>query len=113
MHPRNAVTAPMLSVRAADSTSTICESLESRTLFATDAVLDWNAAALDAIRADKTAPPVAALDLAMTQVAVFDAVNAITGGYEGYVLHRHGPKDASLPAAVAQAAHDVLTAVFP
>ena len=49
----------------------------------------------------------------MTQVAVFDAVNAITGGYEGYVLHRHGPKDASAPAAVAQAAHDVLTAVFP
>ena len=104
----------MLPVRAADSASTICESLESPARFSPrDAVLDWNAAALDAIRADKTAPPVAALDLAMTQVAVFDAVNAITGGYEGYVLHRHGPKDASVPAAVAQAAHDVLTAVFP
>jgi membrane-associated phospholipid phosphatase len=91
----------------------LCEPLESRTLLAADAVLDWNSAALDAIRADKTAPPIAARDLAMMQVAVFDAVNAITGGYHGYVMHRHGPKDASAPAAVAQAAHDVLTAVFP
>jgi hypothetical protein len=93
--------------------SCLCEPLESRTLFAGDAVLDWNAAALDAIRADKTAPPAAARDLAMLQVAVFDAVNAISGGYRGYVVHRHGPKDASAPAAVAQAAHDVLAALFP
>src|SRR4051812_41922839 len=111
MHSRT--TAPALPVRFAGMASCLCEPLESRTLFAADAVLDWNAAALDAIRADKTAPPAAARDLAMVQVAVFDAVNAITGGYEGYVLHRHGPKDASAPVAVAQAAHDVLTAVFP
>jgi hypothetical protein len=113
MHPRPAATAPALPVHSGDTTPCLCESLESRTLFAADAVLDWNAAALDAIRADKTAPPIAARDLAMTQVAVFDAVNAITGGYEGYVLHRHGPEDASASAAVAQAAHDMLVAVFP
>jgi membrane-associated phospholipid phosphatase len=111
MYRRSA--APILPVCSTPAPSCLCEPLESRTLFAADAVLDWNAAALDAIRADKTAPPAAARDLAMLQVAVFDAVNAISGGYEGYVVHRHGPKDASAPAAVAQAAHDVLVKLFP
>src|SRR5947208_6370774 len=98
MHPRRA--APALTVESIGTAFCLCESLESRMLFAGDSVLDWNAATLDAIRADKTAPPVAAKDLAMVQVAVFDAVNAITGGYEGYVVHRNGPKNASAPAAV-------------
>ena len=57
MHARSATTAPTLPVHAPDAAPVFCEPLESRTLFAADAVLDWNAAALDAIRADKPRPP--------------------------------------------------------
>jgi hypothetical protein len=51
---------------------------------ATDVVLDWNVALLDAIRIDRTAPPLAAYNMAMVQTAVFDAVNSLTQTYQGY-----------------------------
>src|SRR3954470_3491938 len=63
---------------------TLVESLESRTLFAADAVLEWNSILLNSIRAAKTPPPYAARNMAIVQIAVFDAVNAIDGGYQGY-----------------------------
>jgi len=39
-----------------------------------DVVTDWNKAALNAIRAQKTAPPVASRSLAMLHAGIFDAV---------------------------------------
>ncbi len=47
------------------------------------------------------------------QIAVFDAVNAIHGGYDSYARVPRAPRDTSLEAAVAQAAHDTLSALFP
>jgi hypothetical protein len=89
------------------------ESLEDRLAPTADMVLQWNDVLLDAIRVDRTAPPVAARAMAITQVAVFDAVNAITQTYESYAVDRHGPKGASPEAAVAAAAHRALSKLFP
>src|SRR5262245_23603909 len=80
-----------------------------------DMVIEWNANAQTAIIGTAgQGPTVAYLHLAMVQGAVYDAVNAIEGGYEPYLVAPEGadPEDSS-PAAVAQAAHDVLLALFP
>jgi hypothetical protein len=80
-----------------------------------DVVIEWNANAQAAIIATAgQGPTVAYLHLAMVQGAVYDAVNAIEGGYQPYLgaPSMAGPEDSS-PAAAAQAAHDVLAALFP
>lgn len=80
-----------------------------------DAVVEWNNNAQIAIIGTAgQGPTVAYLHFAMVQGAVYDAVNAIVGGYEPYLgsPSMADPGD-SAPAAVAQAAHDVLAALFP
>ena len=79
-----------------------------------DAVRVWNSYALDALITGQAgtpgaAPPVVQLHLAMVQGAVYDAVNAIVGGYQPYLpdLPAASPS-ASQEAAVATAAHHVL-----
>ncbi len=51
--------------------------------------------------------------MAIAHIAMFDAVNAIAGGYKGYTGIRAVPHWASMRAAAAQAAHDALVALFP
>ncbi len=52
--------------------------------------------------------------MAIVHIAMFDAANAIAGGYNGYAFDEPGAHAiASVPAAVAQAAHDTLVATFP
>jgi hypothetical protein len=78
-------------------------------------VVTWNANAQTAIIATAgQGPTVALLHLAMVQGAVYDAVNAIEGGYQPYLGAPAvaDPGDSS-PAAVATAAHDVLVSLFP
>jgi hypothetical protein len=80
-----------------------------------DMVIEWNANAQAAIIGTAgQGPTVAYLHFAMVQGAVYDAVNAIEGGYEPYLgaPPMAGPEDSS-PAAAATAAHDVLVALFP
>lgn len=80
-----------------------------------DVVVEWNTNAQVAIVATAgQGPTVAYLHFAMVQGAVYDAVNAIEGGYEPY-LGSPTMADASdsSAAAAAQAAHDVLVSVFP
>lgn len=91
----------------------VCETLESRELLSTDAVLQWNAIALDAIRTDRTAPPMAARDLAIVHVAIYDAVNSIDRQFAPYVSYVDAHPRASKEAAVAAAAHETLVALFP
>ena len=45
--------------------------------------------------------------------AMYDAVNSIDGSHEPYLIEVPGTKNASIDAAAAQAAYDVLTALFP
>src|SRR3954469_11193195 len=89
---------------------------------AAEPVLDWNARAVSALLAAGTtpipnlgqAPPVQALHMAMTQGAVYDAVNSIDKTYEPYLQNlAAAPATASKEAAVATAAHHVLTGLTP
>jgi hypothetical protein len=76
-----------------------------------DAVTDWNAIAQPAIAAGKPGAP-GALDSALVQIAVHDAVQALDKRYEPYFLVIKGAKG-SQSAAVAAAAHDVLVGLYP
>jgi hypothetical protein len=87
----------------------------------TNMVLVWNQNAVNVIGQPTTAdppglgqgPPLAALHVAMVQGAIYDAVNAIVGGYEPYLPGLSAPWTASQAAAVAQAGHDVLFGITP
>src|SRR5207244_13034398 len=50
---------------------------------------------------------------AIVHIAIFDAVNAIAGGYKSYTGLPPASRDISMHAAVAQAAPDPLVALYP
>ena len=79
-----------------------------------DAVLDWNAIAVDTVsKAAAPRPvPVSFLDMAIVQAAVYDAVEAIGGKFKPYQVQIPGASG-SPEAAAAKAAHDVLVNIFP
>ena len=58
-------------------------------------------------------PSSAQRSLAMLHVAMFDAINAIEDAYAPYHHRVRARRGASAEAAAAQAAHDVVTALFP
>jgi hypothetical protein len=78
-----------------------------------DVVTDWNNAALDAIRADRTAPPIASRSLAILHVAIYDAVNGIARTHKPYLVPSAVSSSASRVAAASAAAHQTLVSVFP
>jgi hypothetical protein len=77
---------------------------------AADVVHDWNAIMLTAVSGQN--PFAQARFAAITQLAVFDAVNAITREYEPYLDLLAAPS-ASADAAAIAAAHGVLKHYFP
>lgn len=85
----------------------------SFSLLRADSVTDWNAVALTAIRAERTAPPVAARNLAILHVAIFDAVNGIARTREPYQVTAQASGVTSVDAAIAAAGHRVLLALHP
>src|SRR5204863_165515 len=78
-----------------------------------DVVTDWNTAALNAIRTDRTPPPVASRALAILHVSIYDAVNGIARTHEVYAVPSAGPASASREAAASAAAHKALVTLFP
>ncbi|MGB7948607.1 MAG: hypothetical protein WCH75_13070 [Candidatus Binatia bacterium] len=92
-----------------------------------DAVRRWNAIAINASGLDHTpvangetrifgeqlGPARSSRAMAIVHIAIFDSVIAITGGYRSYTGIAPAGKDTSMNAAIAQAAHDTLMAVFP
>jgi hypothetical protein len=81
-------------------------------LAAEDMVLKWNDIAARTVVA--TNPFNGARVMAITQLAVFEAVNAITGDYEPYLNPATtAPAGASVDAAVIVAAHLALTTYVP
>jgi hypothetical protein len=74
-------------------------------------VLEWNEIAVATIGAQPPFP--STRYMATVQVAVFEAVNAITGEYEPYLGTISAPPGASTEAAAVAAAHGVLKAFFP
>jgi len=78
-----------------------------------DVVTDWNTAALDAIRAGKTAPPIASRSLAILHISIYDAVNGIARTNEPYLVQSLTSASASREAAASAAAHKALVTLFP
>jgi hypothetical protein len=76
-----------------------------------DAVLDWNVTMLTTLAGLN--PFVTQRFAAITQLAVFEAVNATTGDYEPYLGTIQAAPGASADAAAAAAAHAVLKFYFP
>lgn len=80
-----------------------------------DVVLDWNAIAIRTM----TSPPPAvnpffqARFMAITQLAVFEAVNAVQGGHQPYLGSIAKAPGASADAAAIAAAYRVLVTYFP
>jgi len=74
-------------------------------------VLEWNAVAVQAVGASAPFPSTRAM--AITQLAVFEAVNAITRRYTPYLGPLSAPDAASPDAAAVVAAHDALVWLFP
>src|SRR5579864_8112364 len=79
----------------------------------TDAVLDWNAIAVNTAVANKQNPFAQARYAAIVQLAVFEAVNSITHEYQPYLGTVTAAPDASPDAAAIEAAYQVLSAYFP
>jgi hypothetical protein len=78
-----------------------------------DMVVRWNDIALQAIRTDRTPPPIAARNLAMVHVAVYDAVVAVTDSHCPFLCDRTPPPGTSAEAAAATAAYRVLIGIYP
>jgi hypothetical protein len=76
-----------------------------------DVVLQWNEVLIRTIPAPN--PFVGTRVAAITHLAIFEAVNAITGEYEPYLGTVTAPPGASPEAAAAAAARDVLAHYFP
>lgn len=97
------------------------ELLEDRRMMSADSVLDWNAISLDAIKNDydvgampeQGGPGRSARALAIVHVAMYDAAMMVDGRYMPVFLNYPLFVGASLDAAVSQAAHDTLAALFP
>src|ERR1700730_3243754 len=94
---------------------------------ALDSIHRWNEIAINASGLDHTpvapgeirtfgeqlGPARASRAMAIVHIAIFDSVNAVLGGYHSYSGIQSVKPPVSLDAAVAQAAHDTLTALYP
>jgi hypothetical protein len=78
-----------------------------------DVVLDWNTIAVNTAVANHQNPFAQARYAAIVQLAVFEAVNAITGEYQPYLGTITAPPGASAEAAAIEAAYQVLSTYFP
>ncbi len=76
-----------------------------------DVVRDWNAVMQTTVAGQN--PFAQARFAAITQLAVFEAVNTITGDYEPYLGTIEAPGGASAEAAAIAAAYRVLKTYFP
>jgi len=91
-----------------------------------DSIRRWNQIAIDASGLDHTPPGTgetriwkeqlgpgrASRAMAIVHIAMFDAVNAVVGDYESYTGVQAPRGAVSLQAAISQAAHDTLAALF-
>jgi hypothetical protein len=78
-------------------------------------VVKWNQLLRQILRIPGAQPPTIAgtRSLAMLHIAIFDAVNSIERAFTPYFIEVSASRDASKQAVAAQAAHDVLVALYP
>ena len=84
-------------------------------VFQEDVILQWNRVLMETILTPGQQPAtiMPVRSYAMMHAAMFDAVNSIDGTHTPYVTDVPGSPNASIEAAAAQAAHDVLAALYP
>jgi hypothetical protein len=87
----------------------VCRPIAARA----DVVLHWNEIAVSTLVGQGQSPFAQARFMAITQLAVFEAVNAITGKYRPYLGTVAAPTHASAEAAAVAAAYAVLKHYFP
>ncbi|HTA44893.1 MAG TPA: vanadium-dependent haloperoxidase [Bryobacteraceae bacterium] len=86
----------------------------SGTIHAGNVVTDWNTIASTTIVTNAGKNPAASsVWFAYSSLAVYDAVNAITGQYQPFYYRFAAPANASTGAAAVAAAHRVLVNYFP
>jgi membrane-associated phospholipid phosphatase len=80
-----------------------------------EVVVEWNRTLLSLVQATGLQPATvqSTRDFAVMSAAVYDAVEAIDRHHPQYLLRLRAPRGASRGAAAAQAAHDVVAAMFP
>lgn len=78
-----------------------------------NAAMEWNQIALNATVTAGQGPLPQSRSMTIVQVAVHDAVNAITGRYSTYLSYAPAPAGASAEAAAIAAAHRTLATLFP
>jgi len=78
-----------------------------------DVLGDWTDTALATAATAKQLPYIQTRTLAMVQVAMFEAVNAVDARYTPYRVKATASPGTSAEAAAAVAAHDILVALFP
>src|SRR5215216_2224288 len=91
---------------------TVVALFASTSIAKADVVLDWNAIAVSTVSQGQS-PFGQARFMAITQLAVFEAVNAITRDYEPYLGTVGAPAGARADAAAISAAYHVLKNYFP
>jgi len=89
-------------------------SLIANGAWAQNAVTVWSAIAAQTAVNAKSTPGMTGIFIAYSDIAAFDAVNAIHPRFEPYAgIKPMAPADASESAAVAAAVHDILVHYFP
>jgi hypothetical protein len=84
-------------------------------------VLRWNEMGMEAAKVDHSlnypteqfGPTRTSRAMAIESIAIYDAVAAVDGTYQPYLTHVIAPPNTSMDAAVAQAGHDALAALYP
>jgi len=91
------------------------DSTAAATTQAPDQVIQWNRILLGVLRTPGAQPATVhpTRSMAILHAAVYDAVNAIVKTHSDYLVHLKAPRHASVAAAAAQAAHDVLVQLYP
>src|SRR5437762_2837825 len=103
------------------------ESATPQRAAASEAVHRWNHVAIDATGLDHTpvapgenrvfgeqfGPGRASRAMAIVHVAIFDAIDAVTGQYQSFTGIKASQQSVSLRAAVGQAAHNTLASLYP
>lgn len=93
--------------------STLVLALATQSSARADAVTDWNAHWEEAVFATGQPVPAHARFGSILHTAMFDAVNGISRKYTPYRIEEKAPPGARAEAAAVQAAHTVLTALYP
>jgi hypothetical protein len=78
-----------------------------------DTIVEWNRLLQVTVAGTPTPTIFFTRPYAMTGIAMFDALNAIERVYQPYLVDVRASASASRQAAIAQAAHDVLVALYP